>query len=184
MSPFVKSTHDELQTTALSKGGGLVVSRIGKIAACLIVVMVAIQFSIVVMRSVFDVNFIWVQEFVLGLHGLSFMLIAPWTLMQMRHVRIDVFSERFSKSAQSRVNLFGFFFLLVPMMVAILASSFGYVIEAWSILEGSTELSGLPGKFLLKTVIPIFAVLMVLAAVVFIWPGHKPTEPKQERDGV
>ena len=175
----MKSVRDRNQTTALDKGGGFIVSIVGKMATWLIVLMVAVQFSIVVVRYVFDVNFLWAQEFVLALHGVSFMLIAPWTLMQMRHVRIDVVSERFSKTAQGRLNLMGFLCLLLPMMIAIFASSIGYVIEAWSIMEGSVELSGLPGKFLLKTVIPIFAVLMVLAAVAALRAARKPAENLQ-----
>ncbi len=179
MSPSMKSPRDQNQTTALQKRGGFVVSFVGKTAACLIVLMMAVQFSIVVLRYVFNVNFIWAQEFVLALHGASFMLIAPWTLMQMRHVRIDVFSERFSLTTQRRINLVGFIFLLIPMMIAIFASSIGYVIEAWSIMEGSAELSGLPGKFLLKTVIPVFAVLMVLAAVIALRAVHRPIKGPQ-----
>lgn len=179
MSPSMKSVRDRSQTTAPQKSGGFIVSTIGKLAACSIVLMVTVQFSIVLMRTVFDVNFLWAQEFVLALHGVNFMLIAPWTLMKMRHVRIDVLSERFSKTTQSRVNFIGFIFLLIPMMVAVFVSSIGYVIEAWSILEGSAELSGLPGKFLLKSVIPVFACLMVLAALVVLRIGNPSIENSQ-----
>lgn len=165
MSPSLKTSSQENQTTDHVMAGGLVVAAVGKISAWLIVLMVTVQFSIVVFRYLLGVNFIWAQEFVLALHGMSFMLIAPWTWMKMRHVRIDVFSERFSPKFKNRADKIGFVCLLLPMTVAIFASSLGYVTEAWSVMEGSAELSGLPGRFLIKTVIPIFAVLMVVAAI-------------------
>ena len=94
-----------------------------------------------------------------------FMLAASWTLLADKHVRIDAFSNRFSARQRSRIEKLGIVFLLFPMMMVILVSSFGYVLESWSIMEGSLEISGLPGRFLVKSLIPVFALLMVLAAV-------------------
>ena len=57
-------------------------------------------------------------------------------------------------------------FLLVPMMLAIGWASLPYVGQSWAILEGSAEVSGLPAIFLLKTLLPVFAVLMLVAGCV------------------
>jgi TRAP-type mannitol/chloroaromatic compound transport system permease small subunit len=40
-----------------------------------------------------------------------------------------------------------------------------YVARSWSILERSQEASGLPLVFLLKTLIPLFALLMALQGI-------------------
>ena len=40
-----------------------------------------------------------------------------------------------------------------------------YVARSWAILETSRETSGLPAVFLLKTLIPVFALLMALQGV-------------------
>ncbi len=90
----------------------------------------------------------------------TFMLASAWTLARGRHVRIDILANRI---APHRVQNSGLLFCLAPMMLAILIFSIPYVAESWSILEGSQEVSGLPGKFLLKSLIPIFALLMLLA---------------------
>ena len=47
-------------------------------------------------------------------------------------------------------------------MVLILWTSIPYAARAWAIVEGSQETAGLPLVFLLKSVIPLFAVLMLL----------------------
>ena len=43
--------------------------------------------------------------------------------------------------------------------------SYPYVARSWAILEGSRETSGLPVVYLLKTLIPVFALLMALQGV-------------------
>jgi TRAP-type mannitol/chloroaromatic compound transport system permease small subunit len=45
------------------------------------------------------------------------------------------------------------------------ALSTPYVARSWAILEGSRETSGLPFVYLLKTLIPLFAVLIGLQGV-------------------
>ncbi len=142
-----------------------VITRIGKACGWLLFALVVVQFGVVLARYVLNINYLWAQEAALYLHGAIFMLASGWTLLSDRHVRIDVFSNRFSKNKQDLVEKFGSVFLLFSMMAAIVITSIGYVGESWSILEGSPEISGLPGRFLLKSLIPVFAVLLVLAAV-------------------
>jgi TRAP-type mannitol/chloroaromatic compound transport system permease small subunit len=43
--------------------------------------------------------------------------------------------------------------------------SLPYVVRSWSILERSRETSGLPIVFLLKTLIPLFALLLAMQGV-------------------
>ena len=43
--------------------------------------------------------------------------------------------------------------------------SLPYVRRSWAILDTSRETSGLPAVFLLKTLIPVFAVLMALQGI-------------------
>jgi TRAP-type mannitol/chloroaromatic compound transport system permease small subunit len=55
--------------------------------------------------------------------------------------------------------------LLLPFMLVLLWFSLPYVGRSWAILETSRETSGLPAVFLLKTLIPLFAVMMALQGV-------------------
>ena len=54
------------------------------------------------------------------------------------------------------------FLLLLPVVALIFSVSFGYVVDSWSRLEESREAGGMPGLFLLKTVILGFCVLLGL----------------------
>jgi TRAP-type mannitol/chloroaromatic compound transport system permease small subunit len=50
-------------------------------------------------------------------------------------------------------------------MIVLIWLSVPYVARSWSILERSQEASGLPLVFLLKTLIPLFALLMALQGI-------------------
>ena len=55
--------------------------------------------------------------------------------------------------------------LLLPFALTLVWLSLPYAARSWAILERSQESSGLPLVFVLKTLIPLFAVLMALQGV-------------------
>ena len=54
---------------------------------------------------------------------------------------------------------------MVAAMLVLLCLSAPYAMRSWAILEHSQETSGLPIVFLLKTLIPLFAILMALQGI-------------------
>lgn len=87
---------------------------------------------------------------------------AAATLLAGQHVRVDVFHERMGMKARARVDLVGFYLLLAPVCLLIVWNSQTFVGFAWMTLEGSTESNGIRGVFLLKTLIPIFAITLIM----------------------
>jgi TRAP-type mannitol/chloroaromatic compound transport system permease small subunit len=53
----------------------------------------------------------------------------------------------------------------LPICLVITVESFDYVARAWTILEGSPEVSGIPAVYLLKTLIPLSALLLLAQAI-------------------
>jgi TRAP-type mannitol/chloroaromatic compound transport system permease small subunit len=140
-------------------------STIGRAAAWLALAVVAIQFLVVVLRYLFGVGSIWLQESILYSHAALFLLAAAWTLQNDGHVRVDIFYSTASPRAKARVDLIGALVLLIPFAGAILYFSWPYVARSWAIFEGSRESSGLPLVFLLKTLIPVFAAMLILQGI-------------------
>lgn len=68
--------------------------RIGKSVAWLAIIMVLIQFIVVVMRYVFGIGSIMMQESIIYLHGMLFMIGAGYTLLHEGHVRVDIFYRK------------------------------------------------------------------------------------------
>lgn len=138
---------------------------LGRGIAWLALAMVLVQFAIVVMRYVFGLGSIFMQESVVYMHGLMFMLGAAYTLRHDGHVRVDIFYRDASPRAKALVDLAGVCGLLVPVCVVILIYSVPYVRSSWAVFEGSKETSGIQGVFLLKSVIILFTVLLLLQGV-------------------
>ena len=67
-----------------------------------------------------------------------------------------------SPRRQALVDLLGTVFLLLPTCGYLLVESLPYVASSWRVLERSREAGGLPALYLLKTVIPLMAGLLML----------------------
>ncbi|MCB9947915.1 MAG: TRAP transporter small permease subunit [Rhodospirillaceae bacterium] len=147
---------------ALGRGLDAVNRFVGHGARWLAVAMLLVQITVVVLRYVFGTSFIAMQESVLYLHAALFMLGAGYTLLVDGHVRVDIFYGEASAKRKAAVDLFGVVTLLVPTCVAILFYTWNFVRASWQILEGPISVGGIPALFVLKTLIPLFAVLVLL----------------------
>ncbi|GAB2789615.1 TRAP transporter small permease subunit [Halomonas shantousis] len=159
---------------------------LGKTLAWLTIVMMLIQFLIVVLRYIFSFNSVPMQESVMYMHAVLFLLAASYTFKHDGHVRVDIFYRRLSPRTQAWVDLLGILLLLIPFMSFVIASSLGYVGKSWAILEGSPDSGGIPAVFLLKTLIPAFAVLMIVQGIAevvrksLIISGRLPPAPEHD----
>jgi TRAP-type mannitol/chloroaromatic compound transport system permease small subunit len=153
---------------------------IGRYAAWLALFMVLLQFAVVVLRYVFGLGFILLQEAVIYLHAMLFTLGVGYTLLVNGHVRVDILYRKASPRARALVDLLGSVFLLMPVCVAIGLTSFPYVETSWRVFEGSKETSGIPAVFALKSFILVFVVLLGMQGValalnsLLILLGHAP----------
>jgi len=138
---------------------------IGRTVAWLVLAVVLLQFALVVARYLIGIGSISLTETVIYAHAMLFMLAAAWTLHTGGHVRVDVFYADASARTKALVDLVGALLLLLPFMLVLLWLSVPYAARSWSILEHSQEASGLPLVFVLKTLIPLFALLMALQGI-------------------
>ena len=154
---------------------------IGEIVKWLLPLMVlTISFSIFAL-SIFGKSWTKLFETSEYFHASIIMLGAASTLLAGKHVRVDIFYSKMNSISRSLVEIIGFYSLLLPVCIIILWNSQSFVRSSWMILEGSSEIDGIKGEFLLKTLIPIFTLLMIaqglsisLRAVMHIFQHEKP----------
>jgi TRAP-type mannitol/chloroaromatic compound transport system permease small subunit len=154
-----------MHMTALADRIDRLNSAIGRAAAWLALVVVLLQFALVVARYLFGVGSVPLTEAVIYAHAAMFMLAAAWTLHAGGHVRVDIFYADAAPRRKAWIDLIGAIFLLLPFMLVLVWLSVPYAARSWAILEHSQEASGLPLVFVLKTLIPVFALLMALQGV-------------------
>ncbi|MEM9148606.1 MAG: TRAP transporter small permease subunit [Pseudomonadota bacterium] len=138
---------------------------VGLAVRWLALAMVVLQFTLVLLRYVFGVSSVFLDEGVLYLHAALFMLGAGFTFLVDGHVRVDIFQARLGPRGQAAIDLFGHLVLLAPMLGLLLWYSWPSVRRAWAILEGPISVGGVPASFLLKSLIPAFCLLLLVQAV-------------------
>ncbi len=135
----------------------------GRLVMWLVLVMALVQFGVVILRYVFGINSIFMQEGVTYMHGAVFLIAAGYALLTDDHVRVDIFYRAASPKRKALVNFAGTYLFLFPVILIVLWTGSAYVGKAWSVQEGSTEQSGIQGVYLLKTLVPVFATLLAMA---------------------
>lgn len=138
---------------------------VGRSVAWFALTIVLVQFLVVVGRYVFGVGSIWYQELITYMFGFLFMLGAGYTLKHDGHVRVDIYYRAARPRTKAIVNLVGSLLFLIPICIMIFWIAWPYVMQSWAVLEGSPETSGIQGRYLQKTALLVFAVLMALQGV-------------------
>lgn len=152
----------------------------GRVLAWLTLAIAILTALVVLLRYWFGLGGVALQEAIIYCHALVFWLGAAYTLKHDEHVRVDIFYRRFSSQARAWVNCLGCIFFLWPLCFFIFLNSLDFVASAWRIAERSSEAGGLPFVFLLKSIIPLGALMLALQglaafcrnASLLIYPQH------------
>lgn len=138
---------------------------VGSVVRWFALTMMLLQFLVVLLRYIFGVSDIALNESVLYLHAALFMLGAGYTLLVDGHVRVDIFYASAGPRSRAIIDICGHLFLLIPSMLVIFYWSWPSVRNSWAILEGPISVGGIPASFLLKSLIPAFCVLLVVQSL-------------------
>ena len=114
--------------------------------------------AVVVLRYFFNSGWVWLQELCIYLHAFTFLMGCAYTLRKNQHVRVDIFYEKLPKG---KINFFGGLFFGLPFFLLILYTSFEFTKQGWLWLEKSADSGGLPLVFILKSFIPLFALILI-----------------------
>ena len=145
-----------------------VVGFTGRSVSWLSLLMVTVTFGIVVFRYGFNLTWVSVQESVIYLHAMVFLLAAGWTLSEDGHVRVDIIYAARSERYRAWVNLLGSCLFLLPLCVFTFAVAWDYVASSWALKESSREAGGLDAVYLLKSLILLGPLLLFLQGLVLI----------------
>ena len=141
---------------------------VGYTFAWLALGIVLVCFSVVVERYLFSHTRLWAQDLYVWLNGAMFTAVAGFALMRGDHVRVDIFYRAASKRRKAIADLIGVVLFLLPFMYVVYSYSLTFVQRSWRLLEGSANVGGMPGLYILKSFILVFAVLVSLQGISMI----------------
>ena len=137
----------------------------GYICGILVILMTLNVFFVVMLRYVFGISFIWMQETYVWMHAFVFMLGAGYTYLMNEHVRVDIIYRESSKEYKKIINLFGNIIFLIPFLYIIFFYSFPFVLKSFQMNEISREAGGLGMLFILKASILFFVLLIFIQVI-------------------
>ncbi len=119
------------------------------------------QLGVVVLRYAFGLSFTWLSEIVTYAFAAMFMLGSAAALRDGAHVRVDILRPRFGETGRNWIELAGTYLFLFPICLRLITTGEAGLARSWLLMEGSRESDGLPILFLFKTLVPVFAVLLM-----------------------
>jgi TRAP-type mannitol/chloroaromatic compound transport system permease small subunit len=73
-------------------------------------------------------------------------------------VRVDILYRPWSVRGKAIADLIGTLIFLIPYVLVVVIYGWPFVARSWRLFEGSQNVGGMPGLFVLKTFIIVFAV--------------------------
>lgn len=138
---------------------------IGNIFAWLALAIVIVCFTVVVQRYAFSTTRLWMQDLYVWLNGAMFTAVAGYALLKGDHVRVDIFYRPASLRWKAIADMVGVVVFLLPFCWIVFVYGLPFVQRSWRLYEGSANIGGMPGLFILKTFILGFAVLVALQGI-------------------
>lgn len=139
---------------------------LGGIAAILIAALLMAQLGIVALRYVFAIGWPWALDFLVYMFLLAGLIPGVAVILTNMGVRVDIYYSNWKKPKQRWIDRIALLVLLFPAMGYSAWSMVAPVTKSWQLLESSPTIGGLPGYFILKTVLLLyFAGISVTALV-------------------
>ncbi|CAE6936792.1 TRAP transporter small permease subunit [Vibrio sp. B1FLJ16] len=125
--------------------------------------LVVVIITQVVLRKVFSNGQIALEELQWHLYATAVMFGTAYAQVTNLHVRVDLFYHKFSARKKALVDILGILFLAMPFVVVVILHSYDFAYEAWRVNESSASPSGLPYRWMIKSVIPLSFSLLLLS---------------------
>jgi TRAP-type mannitol/chloroaromatic compound transport system permease small subunit len=153
---------------------------VGRTLSWLALAVVLVCFAVVLQRYFLHTTQLWMQDLYVWLSGAMFTSVAGFALLRDDHVRVDIFYRPWPLRRKALADLIGVVIFLIPFVVVVALYAWPYVMRSWRIYEGSANVGGMPGLFVLKTFVLVFCALLGLQGLAWAFRSILVLTGKQE----
>jgi len=127
----------------------------------LIVLTLIVSYDVIA-RKLFHGGSIALQELEWHLFDLTFLFAIAYTLSHDKHVRVDIFYDKFSIKTKAVIQIITILFFVVPLSTLIVVEALPFVQMSYSMHEQSGDPGGLCCRWIIKSamIIGFFVVLL------------------------
>ncbi len=105
------------------------------------------------------------QDLYVWLNGAMFTAVAGFALLRNDHVRVDIFYRPASIRTKAIIDMIGVVVFLMPFAWVVYAYGWNFVARSWRLYEGSANIGGMPGLFILKSFILVFVFVIAIQGI-------------------
>jgi TRAP-type mannitol/chloroaromatic compound transport system permease small subunit len=166
LSPTVTAgptTPESLPHNGVSIWLDRIVETIGRLSSWLWLVVLAVVLVNVFSRFVLSAGSIALEELSWHLFGAAMMLTLGFAVVHDDHVRVDVLREKFPLRIQAIIDLVGITLLALPIIYLMISVLVPYAYLSWFYNEHSQAPSGLPHRYIFKSILPLGLLLVATA---------------------
>ncbi len=117
------------------------------------------------MRYLFSMGSIALQELEWHLFDLVFLFSLGYALKHDKHVRVDIFFEKYSQKLKSKIEFLDSLFLAAPLAIVIIYYGFDFVSLSYLQGESSSDPGGLCCRYIVKSAIVLGGISLLLQAL-------------------
>ena len=136
----------------------------GGLAAILVVVLALLVTYDAMMRYLFSAGSIALQEVEWHLYDIVFLLGISYALKHDKHVRVDIFYERYSEETKTVIQILSMLFLVIPFSALMIHNAWDMMMQSYLQHEISSDPGGLTHRYLIKGMIVVSFGLLILQA--------------------
>jgi len=150
----------------------------GYLAAILVVLLSLLVLYDALMRYLLSAGSIALQEVEWHLFDMVFLLGLSYALKHDKHVRVDIFFERYSQDTRMIVQILSMFLLVMPFSLLFLNDAVDMTMQSYLQHEVSSDPGGLTNRWTIKAVLVVGFVLLVLQALSEVLKAYHRLENK------
>ncbi len=155
--------------------------RAGEFLSWIWLVLLAVIVVNVLLRYAFGSGRIEFEEAQWHLYAVGFLGAIAFCVKTDSHIRVDVFHERLSARMQAWIDFYGILLLGLPFCALVFLFGIPFVAESFASREVSPSPGGLPGRFIIKSALPLgFAAVALAFTSRLLRLGHRLFGPGEE----
>jgi len=136
-----------------------------RLCGVLLIILTGVIMYDVIGRRFFNTGSFVISDLEWHLHGAIALLCFGYAYIRDAHVRIDIFVNRMSRSFRLHLEFWAIVLFVFPFLALLFWFGWDFAERAYIRNEGPVGGMGLPNRWIIKSAIPLSAVLMGLGAL-------------------
>jgi len=117
------------------------------------------------MRYAFSEGSIALQELEWHMFDILFLFGLSYALKHDKHVRVDIFYEKYSKDTQALIRILSMTFLVIPFALLVIVYGYDMTLQSYLQHDTSPNPGGLSNRWIIKSMLVVGFVVLILQAI-------------------